>query len=255
MTEVALRDDAQAPAVSQSANPMEMMASAIQNGATPEMLEQLMTLQERWQGNQARIAFNEAMAAARAKIGPIMKTQTVDFTSPKGRTNYQHEDLAGIARQVDAVLSEFGLSYRYRTNQEGDRVSVTCVVIHSQGHSEDTTLSANVDGSGNKNHIQAIGSAVTYLQRYTLKAALGLSASKDDDGRNTVTPVSQKTLSEKQLSELRDLLADLGREEGKFVQYLNGQKWTGETLEDMSEDVFTPAKKLLEGFKAKEQSQ
>ena len=30
--------------------------------------------------------------------------------------------------------------------------------------------------------IQALGSTQTYLQRYTLKAALGLSASKDDDG-------------------------------------------------------------------------
>ena len=40
------------------------------------------------------------------------------------------------------------------------------------------------DQSGNKNGFQAIGSAVTYLQRYTLKSALGLSAEVDDDAQS-----------------------------------------------------------------------
>ena len=45
------------------------------------------------------------------------------------------------------------------------------------------------DTSGSKNSIQAISSAVTYLQRYTLLAATGLSTSElgnlDNDGRGT----------------------------------------------------------------------
>jgi hypothetical protein len=36
-------------------------------------------------------------------------------------------------------------------------------------------------GAG-KNSLQAIASTTTYLQRYTLKLALGLSVSHDDDG-------------------------------------------------------------------------
>jgi hypothetical protein len=51
------------------------------------------------------------------------------------------------------------------------------------GHSERTTLSATADTSGSKNSIQAIGSTVTYLQRYTLLAAVGLAAGGDDDGQ------------------------------------------------------------------------
>jgi hypothetical protein len=64
---------------------------------------------------------------------------------------------------------------------------VTCIIAHSAGYSEENSLSAPFDPSGNKNPLQAIGSAQTYLQRYTLKAALGLAAAKDDDARSVST--------------------------------------------------------------------
>ncbi|MEP5450516.1 ERF family protein, partial [Roseibium sp.] len=63
-------------------------------------------------------------------------------------------------------------------------VKVTCIIQHRAGHVEETTLMGGADQSGNKNGFQAIGSAVTYLQRYTLKAALGLSAEVDDDAQS-----------------------------------------------------------------------
>ena len=62
-------------------------------------------------------------------------------------------------------------------------MKVTCRITHRDGHYEETSLFGPVDGSGNKNPIQAIGSAVTYLQRYTLKAAVGIAASQDDDAQ------------------------------------------------------------------------
>ena len=48
-------------------------------------------------------------------------------------------------------------------------------------------MSAPADSSGSKNPVQQIGSTMTYLQRYTLIGALGLTtADKDDDGRQGV---------------------------------------------------------------------
>lgn len=166
------------------ATPMQVLAMAVQKGLAPETLNQMMALQERWEANQARKAFDAAMAEARAEIKPIVKRREVDFPSKAGgRTNYKYEDLAQIAEEIDPILARHGLSYRHRSRQDGKQLSVTCIVAHRDGHSEETTLAANNDESGNKNSIQAIGSAATYLQRYTLKLALGLSAAKDDDGR------------------------------------------------------------------------
>lgn len=199
-----------------SVTPMQMLQIAVERGADMAQLEKLMELQERWQANQARKAFDEAIAAAKAKIKPIVKKREVDFTTAKGRTNYHYEDLALIASEVDPILSEFGLSYRYRSKQDGNKVSVTCVIAHREGHSEETTLTALNDESGNKNSIQAIGSAVTYLQRYTLKLALGLAAAKDDDAQKA----GVEFITEKQAADLQAKAEEVGANIPNFLRYL-----------------------------------
>lgn len=168
--------------------PADPMVSMIERlvlnpDADLDKLERMLALKRDHDRDNARISFAAALASARAKIPPIVKDATVDFTSNKGRTHYKHETLAGIAKVIDPILSEFGLSYRFRTAQDNGGVRVTCIIAHAHGHSEETSLSCAPDGSGSKNPFQAVGSAVTYLQRYTLKAALGLSAEIDDDGQ------------------------------------------------------------------------
>jgi hypothetical protein len=130
------------------------------------------------------------MASAKAEIPVIRKNREVDFPSKSGgaRTNYRYEDLAEIARTVDPILARHGLSYRFRTSSPpNEPVTVICVIAHRSGHFEENTLSAGRDDSGNKNSIQAVGSTLTYLQRMTLKAALGLAAAEDDDARGAGT--------------------------------------------------------------------
>lgn len=163
--------------------PMSMLEKAVVSGSSIEIIERLMDLQERWDVKQARKAFDEAMANAKAEIPTIIKNRAVDFTSAKGRTNYRYEDLESVASAVSPVLSKYGLSYRFRaTSNVNEPINVTCIISHRAGHFEEMTLCAGRDESGNKNSIQAIGSTLTYLQRMTLKAALGLAVSNDDDG-------------------------------------------------------------------------
>jgi len=177
--------------------PMDMLNRAVQSGAGLDVIEKFMGLQERWEVNQSRKAFDNAISAAKAEIPNITKNREVDFTSPKGRTNYRYEDLGEIARVVNPILAKYGLSYRYRTaSPANEPVTVTCIVSHRDGHFEENTLCAGRDDSGNKNSIQAIGSTLTYLQRMTLKAALGLAASNDDDGKNTGAKITEQQAKE-----------------------------------------------------------
>ncbi|MBL3562233.1 ERF family protein [Rhodovulum sulfidophilum] len=180
------QDEAATPASFGAITPMGMISQAVATGASIETVERLIALHERWESGRARKAFDAAISAARAEIKPIVKGSTVDYESKKSgdRTNYSYETLDAIAREVDPILAQHGLSYRFRSRQ-GDRggLAVTCIVAHCDGYSEETTLSGPPDQSGNKNAYQAIGSAATYLQRYTLKLALGLSAAKDDDAQ------------------------------------------------------------------------
>ena len=147
----------------------------------------------------------------------------------KARVNYRHEDLAGIEEQVLPILTKHGLSYRFESDNGPDRpLTITCVLEHEDGHSTRTPLSAGADNSGGKNSLQAIASAATYLQRYTLKLALGLSVSHDDDG-GKADEVVVDTITEKQVMDLRDIIESAGRDERKLLAYIKLER-----LEDIA---------------------
>jgi hypothetical protein len=178
-----------------------------------EKLEKMLELQERLWARESRRAFDLAIAEAKAKIPPIIKTGRVDYESKTGgRTQFQHETLDGIAKVVDPILSENGLSYRFRSEQKDGQLYVTCILAHRDGYSEETTLQGAPDTSGSKNNYQAVGSAATYLQRYTLKLALGLSAARDDDSMGA-TQAPASTITEEQFLEIRDLIDRAGIDE------------------------------------------
>jgi hypothetical protein len=187
------------PAAIETGNVLSILNRVITDPNLPmERVNQAFDFYERMEKRNAKIAFDLAMANAKSEIPTISKNRTVDFTSAKGRTHYQHEDLGEIARTVDPILSKYGLSYRWRTSAEpNEPVRVTCIVSHREGHFEENSLPAPRDESGNKNNIQAIGSTVTYLQRYTLKAALGLAVSHDDDGQGGEKPRKSSSAAKK----------------------------------------------------------
>lgn len=188
--------------------PMDMLEKAVSSGAGIEVISKLMDLQDRWSASQARKEFDEAIAAAKAEIPPIVK-------NAKGHNDKRYADFAAIATVVDPIISKFGLSYRFRTTQT-DRIAVTCVLSHKAGHSEETTLAGPADTSGNKNAIQAIGSTLTYLQRYSLVQALGLAATADDDGKSAN---GEAKITEAQATELIDLLEANGKDRAKFLRW------------------------------------
>ncbi|MGH8611852.1 MAG: ERF family protein [Gammaproteobacteria bacterium] len=161
------------------ATPTSMLDRAVHSGARVEVIERLMGLQERYENTQAVKAYNAAIAEARAEIPVILKTNAK--TGAGG--SYKYESLADIATIVDPILAKHGLSYRYKSESNAELLKVSCVITHALGHSEENSLSAKPNKFGSSmNDIQALGSAVTYLQRYTLKLALGIATSKDTDG-------------------------------------------------------------------------
>jgi ERF superfamily len=181
-----------------------------------EKLQQLLVMRDRMEDRRARQAFDNAIALAKGEIGPIAKNRAVDFTSQKGRTNYRYEDFAAVAAAVDPVLARYGLSYRFRSEQQGAKLRVTCRISHADGYGEETSLEAANDESGNKNAIQAVGSAATYLQRYTLKLALGLAASNDDDA--AVGPAADPVVDADDVIYVETLIRDTESDLPKFLE-------------------------------------
>jgi hypothetical protein len=188
--------------------PMDMLARAVQSGADLDMIEKLMNLQERWEASNARKAFDEAVAAAKAEIPVIVKNASSH--------NNKYADFAAIARAVDPVLSRHGIRYRFRTQQTDKSISVTCVLTHKDGHAEENTLTGPVDATVGKNPIQAIGSTLTYLQRYSLVQALGLAASSDDDA---AAAAPGGVISLEQVEQLLALADEVEADKEAFCRY------------------------------------
>ena len=169
-------------------SPGQLVSQLMQQGGSMDLsaMERLMGLQERWDANEAKKAYHQAMAAFKQNPPTIYKDRHVDFTTQKGRTAYDHASIGNVVKQIVASLAEHDLSHSWTTEQrEGGQVAVTCTITHKLGHSESVTLQAGREESGGKNSIQALGSAITYLQRYTLLSITGLAVEdgSDDDGQ------------------------------------------------------------------------
>ena len=199
---------------SKAITPMDMLNMAVSQGADLDKLEKLMALQERWEANEAKKAYVAAMNAFKADPPTIYKTKNVSF----GNTSYSHALLENAAELIGSAMTKHGLSFRWDCEQlEGGIVRVTCVITHCQGHSERTTLQAGLDQSGAKNNIQALGSTVSYLERYTLFAATGMaSKGMDDDGKGTS---GIEYITDHQAADLTSLLEEVGADKRKFCEH------------------------------------
>jgi len=202
--------------------PMEMAQSFLSSGGDIASLEKMMELQEKYDSMQAKKAYTKAMAEFKKNPPVIFKDKQVGFKSKKpgaGSTNYKHATLGNVTKKINTALAEHGLSAAWPLDQTDKGIEVTCTITHEMGHSESTSLFAASDNTGNKNSIQAIGSTVSYLQRYTVLSLTGLATEdQDDDAISAGKPVQY--LSEKQCVEIREMIKSIdGLTEEVFLKW------------------------------------
>src|SRR5882724_6254015 len=80
--------------------PVELLRMAVSQGADIEKLKQLMDLQERWEKNEARKAYNAAMRQFKSNPPTIKKNHEVKF----GTTKYNRATLDHVCEEVTKGL-------------------------------------------------------------------------------------------------------------------------------------------------------
>lgn len=156
-----------------------------------ERISRLLDLKERWDKGEAAKAYAGAMVAFKSNPPTLYKDHHVHFTNRAGTvTEYDHATHYEVTTKILAALALVGVTHQWSMTQEPNKITVTCTLTHISGHQESVSLFSLSDDSGGKNSIQAIASANTYLQRYTLLAVTGLSTvdMPDDDGQSSGTP-------------------------------------------------------------------
>lgn len=146
-------------------------------------MERLVALYERAEQREAEKAFNKAMSAAQAE----MKSVRADASNPQTKSKYASFAALDSALRPIYTQHGFGLSFDTGDAPHADKVRVLCYVSHNDGHSRTYRLDMAADGKGAKGgdvmtKTHATGSALTYAQRYLLKAIFNIAVGDDDDG-------------------------------------------------------------------------
>ena len=182
---------------------------AISSNADIDKLSKLMEMQFAWEKRNAQRDFLDAMSRFQSMCPDIKKL--------KQGHNYKYAPLSDIVAQTKELIAQCGLSYRFEQLQENGVITITCIVSHVAGHSVSTTLSSPPETSGSKNAIQAIGSAVQYLMRYTFICAFGITTADEDmDGRLPQKPAEPEPQFDP-LESIERSLKKQGKSETEFM--------------------------------------
>ena len=212
--------------------PMVMMQMAIKEGSDVATMERLWALNEKVEAANAKKSYDLAMSQFKQNPPKINKDKHVEF----GNTAYDHASLGNVVEQIGARLGEYGLSHHWDVEQ-GEKIKVTCILTHAQGHNERVSLEAASDTSGSIKGIQAIASTISYLQRYTLLSATGLATQDmDDDGQAAVQP-EITLIGENEVNELDSLLVENEINRETFKEWLFKDMGI-ETLEQVATSQF-----------------
>jgi len=122
----------------------------------------------------------KALAAAQAELEPAKR----DATNPHFRSKYA--DLSACWDAVRAPLARHGLAVSQLPSLDGDVVRLTTMLLHTSGEFIGSDAAVRIA----KHDAPSVGSALTYLRRYSLSAIVGLSSVEDDDGVAAMAPAT-----------------------------------------------------------------
>jgi len=148
---------------------------------------------------------SKALSAAQAEFPPIPRNHTVHVkTRTGGSYEFTYTTLDHLIAAVMPTLTKHGLACLQPINCDAaGKVGVTTLLLHQSGEWLETHAEIlPVCGADQKISPQDVGSAITYLRRYSLAAILGVCAEDDDDGNfasgNLATPQTSTTSSPRQ---------------------------------------------------------
>jgi len=159
-----------------------------------DKIRQLLEMQERWEVNRDKSSLRHAVAEFKKNPPMIIKERIarVKMKDDKGEFQYSYADLESCTSAIEGGLADHGVTHGWKITESGSNISVTCILRYGMYEESGEPLTAPPDISGVKNPIQAKASTITYLERYTLLAAVGMAAGMPDTDGNTGPKMDQE---------------------------------------------------------------
>lgn len=160
-------------------------------------------------------SLGKALAKAQGEVENASKASV----NPHFKSKYA--DLAEVLNTVRPVFASCGLSFVQMPSFLDGVVSVETMLVHESGEWISETASSPIT----KQDAQGVGSAITYLRRYSLAAFAGI-AQEDDDANASVgktqpkqvaAPLNEAVITHEQVATVREYLVKTGMNEAEFV--------------------------------------
>ena len=224
-------------------NALTLIDKAIEKDIDVDKFAKLVDIVKMLENEKSKRDFYEALSNFQGEVAPIKKLSRADMGY--GKPKYNYAEFGEIVTTIQEPLKKHGLSYFFEIGNEpvvikGEKgediivefVAVTCTVAHKSGYEKNTTMSVQKDAGAGKSNVQAVGSTITYLKRYTLLALLGIGTADPDDDAVSTIPDNKKTINKKEdksdlLAEIKDKLDHCNDEEtvkkiwSKYQKYSN----------------------------------
>lgn len=212
-----------------------LMQTAMQNGADPAYLRELLAVRREWEADEAKKAFNLAVAEFQRRAPIIEKADKAH--------DKMYARLDRIWREIRPLVTDLGLSVTWQVCEMREGfVHVEGMLRHRDGHGEklvqDIALPELIRG---QNLAQQTGSASTYARRYALCGALGIVTGDDDDDGNSA---GSRYVTNEQAAELDELFQACQGLDGFKVQAF--WQWAGaQTAAGIAANRYADVKKFL----------
>lgn len=241
-TQLIVHEPAPLPVASESTALLQVIYRAATDPAVDvDKMERLMKMHEAVMARNARAAYNAALAEMQPRLPVITERGEIKIRDAVQSRYARWED---IVRTITPILGAHGFGLSFRVGRDGDRQTVTGILSHRDGHSEETTLALPLDMSGSKNNVQGVGSTTSYGKRYVTQALLNLvSSGEDDDGQSAGGDL---LISAAQKDELVSLMQEVGADTGRYLKHMGVA-----SLDEIRAADFARAKTALQAKRAK----
>lgn len=186
------------------------VAQAMKENASIETIQKLIEYEKVLETERIRREYILAMRELQNVLPPLPKTAT-GYNKDMGV--YYYTPLSVIIEKLQPLFYKYGFIYNWDFKEVAEKIEGTIIITHKDGHSERRSMTIERDDSEQLNNIQSVGSARTYLQRYTIIAGFGLTRVEDDNDGKSVTKRQDTIPGPESISEERAELERLSLSE------------------------------------------
>ena len=234
-----------------------MMDAAVAKGLSPGDLEKFIELHERVSDRFAEQQFNEAFArfhSERPKIVRRCENPQFKITRNGVRVNSKYASKEDIMHACLPTLTACGLTVSWGSPALSEGfVAIPCIVAHVGGHKRPTAypFPTTTDARNTApSPAQMWASTMSYAERYSLKAALGLTDVDDDDTDGNIPAGTDEPITEAQARDLNDLILETNANREAFLRFYSTRSHTTlKALADLPASQYLHAVQQLESKK------